>query len=299
MTGTADRSQPQILRTLSQAASRAPMLSKERELELAKRWLEQKDRKALEQLLASHFRLVLATATKYRNYGLPIADLAQEGMVGLMEAASRFDPSMEARFATYAAWWVRSAMQDYILRNWSIVRTGTTAAHKRLFFNLRRMRAAQRDLLKDNLDGPMSHSSRQKVADQLHVRVKDVETMEARMSGNDMSLNSPYGESGDFQWQDLLVCDRSQPEQTVIDDYNSDLRIREIQDALALLTDREQLVIRRRRLAARKQTLSDLGVELGVSKERVRQIENEAMLKMRKSMTRALGDAREAGLIPS
>lgn len=260
-----------------------PLLEKDHEIGLARKWRYDHDEKALHELVRSYTRLVVAAASRFRNYGLPMGDLIQEGNVGLMQAASRFEPERGVRFSTYAAWWIRSAMQDYILRNWSIVRTGTTAAQKSLFFNLRRLRskiekAAEREGL--------TPENRQKIARELKVRVKDVEDMEGRLSGSDQSLNATIGESGDDEWQSFLEDDRVNPEEVVIGLRDASTRSQWLQDALGELTDREQTIIKERHLGHETVTLEKLGEELGVSKERVRQLEQRAMSKLRSSISR-------------
>jgi RNA polymerase sigma-32 factor len=211
-----------------------------------------------------------------------MGDLVQEGNVGLMQAAARFEPAREVRFSTYAAWWIRSAMQDYILRNWSIVRTGTTAAQKSLFFNLRRLRAKI-----DDVSGrPLSPEGKAKIARELRVDVSDVEAMEMRLGAADQSLNAPVGDGAEDDWQDFLADTRPSPEEVVIGLRDNRTRSRWLADALAELSARERIIIHQRRLKDEGATLEQLGRELGVSKERVRQLEHRAMLKLRESMRR-------------
>lgn len=258
-----------------------PMLEKEHELALARRWHDEGDEKALHELTKSYTRLVVSIASRFRNYGLPMGDLIQEGNIGLMQAASRFDPEREVRFSTYASWWIRSSIQDYVLRNWSIVRTGTTAAQKALFFNMRRLRAnIERKAGREGLDD----ESRRKIADELNVRIQDVEEMEGRLSGSDQSLNATIGSDSDSEWQNLLSDERPNPEEIVQGIKDARTRSQWLNDALRELTDREQTIIRERHLRQETVTLEDLGKELGVSKERVRQIEQRAMEKLKASM---------------
>jgi len=271
-------------------AMNEPMLERDHELNLARRWREQNDEKALHELVQSYTRLVIAMATKFRHYGLPVGDLIQEGNIGLMQAASRFEPERELRFSTYATWWIRSAIQDYVLRNWSIVRTGTTAAQKSLFFNLRRLRARiegaqEREGLGDE--------GRAKIAKELKVKIKEVQDMEARLVGSDHSLNAPIGENGDDDWQSLLADDRQTPEDIVIGMKDAETRSRWLQDALSQLSDREQHIIRERHLNYDVVTLEDLGKELGVSKERVRQLEARAMDKIKATMGQHMVEPRQ------
>lgn len=264
------------------ASMKAPLLTREREFDLARRWRGDEDEEALHELVRAYARLVVATAGRFRNYGLPMGDLVQEGNVGLMQAASRFEPERDVRFSTYAAWWIRSAMQDYILRNWSIVRTGTTTAQKALFFNLRRLRAKIDDLS----GGPLTGEGRAWIAGQLRVGVRDVEAMEMRMSGADQSLNAPVAETGEDRWQDFLPDQRPGPEEVVIGMRDGASRSRWLAEAIGELSPREQIIIRQRRLSEEGATLEELGRQLGVSKERVRQLENRALLKLRASMER-------------
>lgn len=256
---------------------REPLLTRDHEFDLARRWRESGDEAALHELVRSYTRLVVSTASRFRNYGLPMGDLVQEGNVGLMQAAARFEPGREVRFSTYAAWWIRSAMQDFVLRNWSIVRTGTTAAQKSLFFNLRRLQARIEDVAATRL----THVGREKVARELKVKVGDVESMEMRMSGGDQSLNTPMSPSGDLDWQDSLADQRPSPEEVVIGMRDGETRSRWLAEAIGQLSAREQTIIRQRRLREDGDTLEKLGEQLGVSKERIRQLEHRAMQKMR------------------
>lgn len=267
-----------------------PLLDRDHELELARRWRDKGDERALHELVRSYTRLVIAMASKFRNYGLPLGDLIQEGNIGLMQAASRFEPERELRFSTYATWWIRSAMQDYVLRNWSIVRTGTTAAQKSLFFNLRRLRAKIES--STETEG-LGMDGRAKIAKELDVSIKDVEEMESRMLGADQSLNARIGEDGDDEWQSFLADERPNPEEVVIGMKDAQTRSKWLMEALGDLSDREQTIIRERHLKHEAVTLEELGKELGVSKERVRQLEQRAMIKLRDSMTRHVGEANE------
>ncbi len=262
-------------------AMKEPLLEKEKELDLARRWRNDGDEKALHELVRSYTRLVVAGAAKFRNYGLPMGDLIQEGNIGLMQAAARFEPERDIRFSTYATWWIRSAIQDYILRNWSIVRTGTTAAQKSLFFNLRRLRAK---IERINGTEGLNDEGRQKIAKELNVNIKDVEDMEGRLSGGDNSLNAVIHDDGEEEWQSFLKDDRPNPEDIVIGMKDSKTRSQWLQSALGTLSDREQKIIRERHLKYETVTLEDLGKELGVSKERVRQLEARAMEKLKANM---------------
>lgn len=258
-----------------------PMLEKEHELALARRWKKQGDEKALHELVTSYTRLVVSVASKFRNYGLPMGDLIQEGNIGLMQAAERFDPERELRFSTYATWWIRAAIQDYVLRNWSIVRTGTTAAQKSLFFNFRRLRAKIENRAEhEGLDD----AGRNTIAKDLGVGIEDVTAMEGRLSGGDQSLNAKVGEDGESEWQDFLRDDSPNPEEIVIGMKDSKTRSEWLQEALSNLTERERAIINERHLGHETVTLDDLGKTLGISKERVRQLEARAMDKLRASL---------------
>ena len=267
--------------TFIKASMREPLLSRDHEFDLARSWREEGKEDALHELVRAYTRLVVSTASRFRNYGLPMGDLVQEGNVGLMQAAARFEPDREVRFSTYAAWWIRSAMQDYILRNWSIVRTGTTAAQKSLFFNLRRLRAKIEDA---SNNGALTQAGRHKIATELKVDVHEVEAMEMRLSGADQSLNAPISDSGEDDWQDFLADQRPSPEDVVIGMRDSTTRSKWLAEALGELSPRERTIIAQRRLRDDGATLEELGRELGVSKERVRQLEHRAMLKLKELM---------------
>jgi len=265
------------------ASMREPLLTRDHEFDLARRWREEGDERALHELVRAYTRLVVSTASRFRNYGLPMGDMVQEGNVGLMQAAARFEPDREVRFSTYAAWWIRSAMQDYILRNWSIVRTGTTAAQKSLFFNLRRLRAKIEGA---NQSPALSNEHRAQIALELRVDVGEVEAMEMRLAASDQSLNAPVADGSDEDWQDFLADQRPSPEEVVIGMRDTRARSRWLAEALSELSTRERTIIKERRLRDEGATLEELGRELGVSKERVRQLEHRAMSKLRQSMLR-------------
>ena len=281
-------------RSYVKKAMKAPMLEAEHELELARRWREQEDEKALHELTRAYLRLVLAMASKFRHYGLPMPDLVSEGNVGLMMAAARFEPDRKVRFSTYASWWIRSSIQDFVLRNWSIVRTGTTSSQKSLFFNLRRLRAR----IDDTGDGVMTKENRAWIAEHLGVPERDVENMASRLSASDRSLNAPMAVDGDGEWQDLLPDESAIPEQQVMESHDSSRRKEWIANALKALNPRETHIIMQRRLCEDSVTLETLGHELGISKERVRQIEHQALGKLRRALERIVGDPDEAGLLP-
>jgi RNA polymerase sigma-32 factor len=275
------------------AAMRVPLLDAARERELAVRWRENGDERALHELITAYLRLVVAMASRFRHYGLPMSDLVQEGNVGLMQAAMRFEPAREVRFSTYASWWIRSAIQDFVLRNWSIVRTGTTSAQKSLFFNLRRLRAR----IGDVGDATMSHEARVRVARALGVSEHEVDVMAGRLSAPDRSLNAPLTEEGDGEWQDLLADEGADPEAETMNAHDNTARAELVREALRDLSERERLIIRERKLEEETVTLEALGARLGISKERVRQIEGHALEKLRRALVARVGDPVEAGFL--
>ncbi|GGB39143.1 RNA polymerase factor sigma-32 [Roseibium aquae] len=276
-------------RQLMRTAMKAPYLTREEEHALAVRWRDNKDEKALEKLSLSHMRLVIAVASRFRNFGLPLGDLIQEGHVGLLEAAARFEPDREVRFSTYATWWIRASIQDYILRNWSIVRGGTSSSQKALFFNLRRLRAKLSGQQQSLTDSELH----QKIADAIGVKPKDVATMNARLSGPDTSLNAPMtdSEGSSADRQDFLVSDSPQPDEIVSENIDMERRRRWLASALDVLTDRELRIVKERRLSEDGATLESLGEQLGISKERVRQIESRAMEKLKTALLDRQPDA--------
>ena len=273
-----------IHKQVIRAAMSAPYLQREEEYELALRWSEKGDEEALHQLVSSHIRLVIAIASRFRRYGLPLADMIQEGHVGLLEAAARFEPERGVRFSTYVTWWIRAAIQDYVLRNWSIVRGGTSSAQKSLFFNLRRLRAK----LAQRMDGVSTTELHQRIAETVGVSREDVETMEARLSGSDVSLNVAVpGEEAEHasDRQDFLVDRCPLPDEIVAETIDSRRRAHWLRHAMAMLSERERLIIEARRLHDDDLvTLETVGRRLGISKERVRQIENRALDKLKKAL---------------
>jgi RNA polymerase sigma-32 factor len=269
-----------------------PMLTREREFSLARSWREDDDEKALHELVTAYVRLVVSMASKFNHYGLPLSDLVQEGNIGLMQAASRFEPEREIRFSTYASWWIKSAMQDYILRNWSIVRSGTSAAQKSLFFNLRWLRAK----IQNPEDGKVSSDTLQIIAKKLRVGLKDVENMSNRLSGRDQSLSAPISDSGDDSMGDFLPDTLPNPEEVTMRVHDGEIRGRWLRSAMRELSDREQLIICERRLNEDKVTLEALGVRLGITKERVRQIEHKAFEKLKCSVVKISREASDVRL---
>ena len=257
---------------------RFPMLEPQEEFMLAERWRAHGDRVAAHKLVTSHLRLVAKIAMGYRGYGLPIAEVISEGNVGLMQAVKRFEPEKGFRLATYAMWWIKAAIQEYILRSWSLVKMGTTANQKKLFFNLRK--AKSRISALD--EGDMRPDQVKLIAKRLGVTEQDVIDMNRRLSG-DASLNAPIREDGDSgEWQDWLMDDRDSQEATLAASEELDNRRAALSDALEVLNDRERRIFEARRLTDEPVTLEDLAVEFGVSRERVRQIEVRAFEKVQK-----------------
>lgn len=267
---------------MMRAAKAAPYLARDEEHVLAVRWKEMHDQQAMHKLAHAHMRLVISMAAKFRNYGLSMSDLIQEGHIGLLEAAARFDPDREVRFSTYATWWIRASIQDYILKNWSIVRGGTSSAQKALFFNLRRLRAK----LTSGQEPLTSAALYGEIATAIGVSVKDVATMDHRLSGPDTSLNAPLtmdDESGSGR-MDFLVDGGPLPDEIVEDHIDGQRRTAWLRQAMAVLNPREMLIVKRRKLEDEASTLEELGASLGISKERVRQIETRAMEKIKDTL---------------
>ena len=267
---------------------RAPYLERDEEHALAVRWRDGKDQAALHRLTASHMRLVIAIAARFRKFALPMGDLIQEGHVGLLEAAARFEPDREVRFSTYATWWIRASIQDYVLRNWSIVRGGTSSSQKALFFNLRRLRARLAQST-DDRPRPLIFAE---IAKAIGVSAGDVELMNARLSGGDMSLNAPVGEGDDnaSDRQDFLVDGVPLPDEAVGERIDGERRRAWLRSALTVLSPRELRIVEERRLREDAATLESLGESLGISKERVRQIEHRALEKLRDALLDAHPD---------
>lgn len=271
-----------ISRDIVQWAVNAPYLERNHEQELAIKWKSSQDAKALHDIGSAHMRLVIATANKFKRFNLPMADLVQEGYIGLLEAASRFDPEREVRFSTYAGWWIRASIQDYILKNWSIVRGGTSSAQKALFFNLRRLR--------NQLNTEEAHLSTeevyQKLSDHFGVSVNDVATMDVRLSSSDNSLNATIGNDEDSTAtkMDQLVDLAPLQDMVVAEEIDNNRRSQWLKDAMKCLNERETFIIRMRRLNEETETLEFLGAHLGISKERVRQIESRAIEKLRNAL---------------
>lgn len=270
---------------VSRQAMKAELLDAETEVRLARAWRDQRDERALHRLITAYMRLAISMAAKFRRYGAPMNDLIQEASLGLMKAADKFDPDRGVRFSTYAVWWIKASIQDYVMRNWSMVRTGSTSSQKALFFNLRRVQAklereaSQRGEILDQ------HQLRQLVAADIGVPVADVEMMEGRLSGSDYSLNATQSSDEDGrEWIDALEDDGAQAAE-VIEDAHDGARLRGwLVTAMRGLNPRERYIVAERKLKDEGRTLESLGEELGLSKERVRQLEAAAFAKMRRSL---------------
>lgn len=263
------------------ATMRAPLLEREFEANLARRWLNDRDEDALHELIEAHGRLVVRIAVGFKGSGLPVADLVQEGNIGLMEAAKRFDPERNVRFSTYATWWIVAGIQNYILRNSSIVRAATTPKQRRLFFNLRRLRARHAA----RFDGRLSADDREMIAERLGATVVEIERMEAHIARSDQSLNTPIGDDEGIEQIDLLADFSPNPEDIETSASGRRARSDWIDKALDRLSTREREIIAQRFLAERRITLAEIGKNFGVSKERVRQIEGRALQKMHATLS--------------
>jgi RNA polymerase sigma-32 factor len=271
-----------------------PMLEKGEEFMLAQRWKQHQDSDAAQKMVTSHLRLVAKIAMGYRGYGLPIGEVISEGNVGLMQAVKKFEPDKGFRLATYAMWWIRASIQEYILRSWSLVKMGTTAAQKKLFFNLRRMKGQMKAID----EGDLRPDQVEEIATKLGVTETEVISMNGRMSGPDASLNAPIkssdGESG--QWQDWLEDENQIDQETHVAEKDElSARMSLLQDAMAALNDREQDIIQQRKLSDEPKTLEELAQVYGVSRERIRQIEVRAFEKLQAAMLKA---AKEQGVGP-
>ena len=254
-------------------AMKQPLLSKEDEQQLTRAWKHRRDTRALDRLIRAYSRLAVSSALKYKKFGLPVGDLIQEANVGLMQAAEKFDPDRDVRFSTYSAWWIKAAIQEYILRNWSMVRIGSTSSQRKLFFNLRRLKSK----LEEQSSAPSGNNISEEIARQLEVSVRDVDYMSGRLEKSDQSLNAVAFDESGVELQDLLADERPNPEVILSGSADAKVRADIIARAMAELSPREYTIIKRRRLSDEKVTLESLGQEFGVSKERVRQLEARAL----------------------
>ena len=271
--------------TLSRKAMKAELLDAETELKLAYAWRDQRDEQALHRLITAYMRLAISMASKFKRYGAPMGDLIQEASLGLMKAADKFDPDRGVRFSTYAVWWIKASIQDYVMRNWSMVRTGSTSSQKSLFFNMRRVQARlEREALArgQELD---RHQMRQMIAMEIGVPLADVEMMEGRLSGSDFSLNATQSsEDEGREWIDTIEDDGVRASEIVETEHDTKALRAWLVEALNALNERERFIITERKLRDTPRTLESLGEELGLSKERVRQLEAAAFQKMRKRL---------------
>ena len=271
--------------SLSRTAMKAELLDAETELALAYAWRDERDEQALHRLITAYMRLAISMASKFKRYGAPMNDLIQEASVGLMKAADKFDPDRGVRFSTYAVWWIKASIQDYVMRNWSMVRTGSTSSQKSLFFNMRRVQARlEREAAAEGREMDRQEM-RELIAIEVGVPLHDVEMMEGRLSGSDFSLNATQSaEDEGREWIDALEDDGPQAAETVENSHDNDTLRQWLTTALSSLNDREQFIVRERKLRDDPRTLESLGTELGLSKERVRQLEAAAFGKMRKCL---------------
>jgi RNA polymerase sigma-32 factor len=265
-----------------------PMLEQDEEYMLAKRWREDNDTEAAHKLVTSHLRLVAKIAMGYRGYGLPLSELISEGNVGMMQAVKRFDPERGFRLATYAMWWIRAAIQEYILHSWSLVKMGTTAAQKKLFFNLRKLKGQMQAID----EGDLHPEQVETISERLNVPESDVINMNRRLGSPDHSLNAPLRQDGDGEWQDWLVDEGENQESRLADSEEMSQRRQLLQEAMGALNDRERHILNERRLKENPTTLEDLSQEYGISRERVRQIEVRAFEKLQKAMRNAAKEGR-------
>lgn len=271
--------------SLSRTAMKAELLDAETELGLAYAWRDERDEAALHRLITAYMRLAISMASKFKRYGAPMNDLIQEAGLGLMKAADKFDPDRGVRFSTYAVWWIKASIQDYVMRNWSMVRTGSTSSQKSLFFNMRRVQARLERESASAGEVLDKHQMRQMISTEIGVPLHDVEMMEGRLSGSDYSLNATQSvEDEGREWIDALVDESAQADETVEHSHDTEQLRAWLLSALNALNERERFIVRERKLRDQPRTLESLGAELNLSKERVRQLEAAAFGKMRKSL---------------
>ena len=279
--------------SLTRKAVKAELLDAETELQLAYAWRDSRDEAALHRLITAYMRLAISMASKFKRYGAPMNDLVQEAGLGLMKAADKFDPDRGVRFSTYAVWWIKASVQDYVMRNWSMVRTGSTSSQKSLFFNMRRVQAQlEREAQQtgENLD---KHQLNQLIATEVGVPLSDVEMMDGRLSGSDFSLNATQASDEEGrEWIETLEDENARADLTVEEEHDQKRLANWLGVAMQALNDREQFIVRERKLIDSPRTLESLGAELGLSKERVRQLEAAAFGKMRKYLEKNAGEVR-------
>ncbi|MEP6067568.1 MAG: RNA polymerase factor sigma-32 [Paracoccaceae bacterium] len=271
--------------SISRTAMKAELLDAETEARLAYAWRDDRDEAALHRLITAYMRLAVSMAFKFKRYGAPMNDLIQEAGLGLMKAADKFDPDRGVRFSTYAIWWIKASIQDYVMRNWSMVRTGSTSSQKSLFFNMRRVQARLERESASSGETLDKHQLRQLISSEIGVPLRDVEMMDGRLSGSDYSLNATQSvEDEGREWIDALEDDSEQAAETVENEHDT-AQLREwLLKALRTLNQREQFIVQERKLRDEPRTLESLGKELKLSKERVRQLEAAAFAKMRKNL---------------
>jgi RNA polymerase sigma-32 factor len=280
--------------SLSRRAMQAELLDAETELALAYAWRDHRDEEALHRLVTAYMRLAISMAAKFKRYGAPMNDLIQEAGLGLMKAADKFDPDRGVRFSTYAVWWIKASIQDYVMRNWSMVRTGSTSSQKSLFFNMRRVQARLEREAAGRGERLDNHQLRQLIATEVGVPLHDVEMMEGRLAGSDYSLNATQStEDEGREWIDMLEDQGDQAAQTVSHAKDIDTLRSWLVEAMSALNERERFIVRERKLRDDPRTLESLGNELGLSKERVRQLEAAAFAKMRRCLEKTSQEVHE------
>jgi len=279
--------------SLTKTAVKAELLDAETELQLAYAWRDSRDEAALHRLITAYMRLAISMAAKFKRYGAPMNDLVQEAGLGLMKAADKFDPDRGVRFSTYAVWWIKASVQDYVMRNWSMVRTGSTSSQKSLFFNMRRVQAQlEREAQQsgENLD---KHQLNQLIATEVGVPLNDVEMMDGRLSGSDFSLNATQASDEEGrEWIETLEDENARADLTFEEEHDQQRLADWLDVAMDALNEREQFIVRERKLIENPRTLESLGAELGLSKERVRQLEAAAFGKMRKFLEKNAGEVK-------
>ena len=279
--------------SLTRKAVKAELLDAETELQLAYAWRDSRDEAALHRLITAYMRLAISMAAKFKRYGAPMNDLVQEAGLGLMKAAEKFDPDRGVRFSTYAVWWIKASVQDYVMRNWSMVRTGSTSSQKSLFFNMRRVQAQLEREAQQTGESLDKHQLNQLIATEVGVPINDVEMMDGRLSGSDFSLNATQASDEEGrEWIDTLEDENSRADLAVEEEHDQGRLADWIGVAMDTLNDREQFIVRQRKLIESPRTLESLGAELSLSKERVRQLEAAAFGKMRKYLEKNAGEVK-------
>ena len=279
--------------TLTRTAVKAELLDAETELQLAYAWRDSRDEAALHRLITAYMRLAISMAAKFKRYGAPMNDLVQEAGLGLMKAADKFDPDRGVRFSTYAVWWIKASVQDYVMRNWSMVRTGSTSSQKSLFFNMRRVQAQLEREAQQTGEKLDKHQLNQLIATEVGVPLNDVEMMDGRLSGSDFSLNATQASDEEGrEWIETLEDENARADLAVEEEHDQKRLADWIGVAMDALNEREQFIVRERKLIESPRTLESLGAELGLSKERVRQLEAAAFGKLRKYLEKNAGEVR-------